>query len=218
MLNQLDGRDKIIKVIQYTAKLVISVSENSRQQEKLNSKLKSFAKVLSEARRVFRLGNWLDNLHYIFVGSFTSSPFIRILEKTSTISGFGCSFLEDLALIKKIWSGSSHLVDRLESWSDFFWTIQIFLDIILNFIQLNKIFQKERKLYLETRKDKERNEELVSLSQSKNKLQLSQIKLVADLIFAANDAFELEAPSILVAICGLLSALIGSYKIFMKLR
>ncbi len=68
IINQTDGRDKVTKTIQYTIKLLIYLirkyAKSNTERFYLNS-WKSITKLLSDSRRVYRLGNAIKEVHAI---------------------------------------------------------------------------------------------------------------------------------------------------------
>jgi hypothetical protein len=125
-----DGRDKITKGLQYLGKVLIWTIINKRPSfSYLIPILERIAKVFSDARKIFRLGNWLNNLMKLRLGPNTKdfpSYIGQRMDMISTGTGMVSAFCDDTSYVIKLWTGkSSELNDRIELICNLFWTASL---------------------------------------------------------------------------------------------
>jgi hypothetical protein len=132
-----DGRDKLTKGLQYLGKLIawVLMTREKFSNNQIIPILERIAKMLSDARKIFRIGNWLTNVHKLGIGSnpkdFPNAVMQRI-DMWNTIFGMASSFTDDMALLIRMWNGSpSILVRRLEIICNLCWTMSILCEFYM---------------------------------------------------------------------------------------
>src|SRR5690348_11809975 len=90
-LRSSDGRDKILKIMQYSLKLIIwGYSFKDQKSKNFEKGTTSLQKTLSEGRRLLRLGNWVATFSELAEGLNTSNgTIVGVMEFASTILGTG---------------------------------------------------------------------------------------------------------------------------------
>lgn len=191
------NRDKALKVIQYTLKLVILRRKRSKNIEGLKA-FQNIASALSLARLIYRLGDWIhpiyDELPAIIKGNidYTSIGFLE-----SSMS-FVNAILDDLITIDKCSKGefpafSEHTTAFLELWSTKLWLGTTLINLYLQLKKISLTGNYDRKVQL-----------------------LTVSKLACDVIFCLYDINDFPRYKELPIIAGLLAATIGIYKEILK--
>ena len=131
-----DNKDKLLKVLQYIAKLVI-VSKGAALLKPVNGNaidLKSFASTLSLARKLGRLGNWLPGVQDLYELTIKESPEPTytdyILKVLSASASVGNDLLDDWICLQKgrLLQKESYL-DNLDLWSTRLWFVSVSIDL-----------------------------------------------------------------------------------------
>ena len=168
-----DGRDKVLKVVQYSIKMSLA----------LRLITKDTTSSFSISRKMIRLGHWLESLH-----AFSNAK--STVDSASALNGVFNDVFDDIVCLGKI-----NLIDP--SWSEFaaplsdrLWLVSIFIDISQTVKQLK--VQKD------------------------TLLRVSLLKLVCDLIFCSIDVFRLRVNPVWQNTTGLLAAILGTYKLALK--
>jgi hypothetical protein len=206
-----DGRDKIMKVAQYSAKVLLwlVLLEKSVNQ----TRAKQIASHFSIVRKVIRLGHFLepfnDGLDILKEAQFETLA--QKLAPLNVLIGIANDISDDIICLSKLGVLDKDWTKTMTPYSDRLWYSSIFIDIHSNWTETNKWIQK-----YDQESDMEQKQKL---SQKIFMARISLIKLLADFVFCTVDVFELGdrvSPG-WQNLSGLLAALLGTYKLSMKL-
>lgn len=194
-----DGKDKFLKLLQYSLKIILQSNKNQNKNFILKvlfarvslpeKRLKAFVKVLSSSRKVLRLGNWaeaLSELLRVTVHSFKNQSFLEALELINEVFvGLAADFVDDLYCLNSLgivdipWS---------DAWSSYLWLLGILIELFVMF-----------------KKGKFRDQPRIVA------------KLMCDLIFCVVDVIPcLEDQESLQTLAGLCSGSLGALKLWKK--
>jgi len=216
ILNLSDGRDKVLKIVQYSIKFIIWGLSFKKSSETLDKAFNSLQKVLSDSRRVFRIGNWITAWNDVYRGiNYEKHLFLEIASFLSMIGVLITSCCDDVSwFLKSIGSTSSHR-EMISQAGDISWTFSLVLDLIPQTKDLFESYLKEKQLELVRHQNEN---QLHAIYKERSMLYLNEIKSLADLPIAVTYGFNLKTNPGIIAICGLISALLGLYKIWFKLH
>jgi hypothetical protein len=199
-LSDKDGKDKSLKLIQYTGKLILWAGSTRRLHAKfsqygIGGPIKPLVTQLSMFRKIIRLGNWLKSLREIIKQGWTQTEIVDYIDLYTEI-------FDDIYLLVKIGVLAGNNPKRSKRWehiADREASRGWFLSIIFN-------------LYGELQKRKR-----VTDPQARRMSTISTVKLLCDGVFCGVDVFELEVDSMVQICSGLMSGMLSYYKIFRKL-
>ncbi|KAJ3293444.1 hypothetical protein HDU79_000321 [Rhizoclosmatium sp. JEL0117] len=120
-----DGRDKSLKVLQYTAKVLLWVRFLSLQPltPSTSKTLTSLIPHISLARKLVRLGNFLGPFEYLTTSTLSPSSIFSFL---SNVNGLLTGIADDTATLGKL--NIVHPAKVYQTWADRFWWIGILFD------------------------------------------------------------------------------------------
>ncbi|ANB13565.1 Peripheral peroxisomal membrane peroxin [Sugiyamaella lignohabitans] len=229
VLNDKDGKDKTLKVIQYTGKLILWAGARKPLKATFDSypianRIDPLVSNLSGFRKTIRLGNWLSTGRAMIKAGLEEAEWIDFIDLYTEIC-------DDLYLLAKIGTVSFRDAKVHKRWVEIFdreacrgW----FLAIIINLYgEYKKRLTIERKIQAEVRqKDSEKQgtlvdsstaSELSKLHQARWMSQINLAKLLCDFIFCAIDVFEADINPVVQIVTGLTSGSIGYYKLYKKM-
>jgi len=227
IFNLSDGRDKLLKVAQYSIKIIIWGLSFKKIPENLDTAFNSLQKVLSDSRRVFRIGNWITAWNDVYRGiSYEKHLFLEITSFLSMIGVLITSCCDDVSwFLKSVGSTSSHR-EKVSQVGDIAWTFSLVLDLIPQTKDLFESYLKEKQLKMVRHQNGEvyfaqssvNKNQLHAIYKERWMLYLNEIKSLADLPIAVTYGFNLKTNPGIIAISGFISALLGLYKIWFKLH
>lgn len=209
LLNDKDGKDKSIKIIQYSAKLLVDLGSRPQLEAAFNrtglkDNLNPLISGFSTFRKIIRLGNFLTTAREIQLHGWTKAHVIEYIDLYNEIFDdiylllkLGVVFSRKDAKKTKRWV---HLADREANRA---WLAAIFLN-------LNSEFRKRQAINAQNAEKKSQDALLWS--------NISIFKLFCDLIFCWIDLFETEVDPSVQIITGLLSGICGYCKTWHKLN
>ena len=197
LLEKNEGRDKVCKVVQYSAKLAIAFYPITK------TRIGPLAKQLSATRRILRL---LRFLHF-------PDDFAEALEDTASVS----SVMEVLAgtcsevLDDTCWASDMNLlpgwIGDHDEWADYFWVLELSLSLPRTFRQAVSRYMKFKQA--DGKKDRHNAKIMFIMAW------MNLIKRMADFFHATRLAFNWPTKNKKQdAICGLLSACIALCKLW----
>ncbi len=136
-----DGKDKALKIIQYSIKLYLWLHTVSSSNSHSSKKLTNVAKQLSLTRRVIRLGHWLtamETLHTLVLSSLANRARIlkSLQENKATLFLIGQTWIsiwndicDDIICLAKINLIPAEYSDYYTPISDRLWFVSIFFDL-----------------------------------------------------------------------------------------
>ncbi|KAJ3053434.1 hypothetical protein HK097_004282 [Rhizophlyctis rosea] len=229
-----DGRDKILKCTQYTLKLYLILHQfHSTLLSAIPQKYPTTSKTISQlslTRKIIRLGaalnsysELLDALQERAKAKGTPSQ-RQQLAVLSGLVGIANGLADDIVCYGKLGIAPPSLVKRATPLADQLWFFNIFLDVyelMQNIkdkqIALHRLSQMEREeLEVDEKDVKAKKRKLV------NDLYMANVslgKLGADFVFCSVDVFGLKLAGWdehVQTVAGLVSALLGTYKLWVK--
>jgi len=173
-LTHVDGRDKGLKLVQYTTKLVVygidpakpkpailqAPQELTEDAKLLLQRLNKLAGAFSVSRKVMRLSNWLDGLARIaalindpsslsWTNSDWNEQFWQGLDLFGILVGFLTNATEDLATLGSIGTLSKRVHQRFEPLSAQLWLLSIVINITQLMRDLKAVNEEEREWRME---------------------------------------------------------------------
>lgn len=213
-----DGRDKVLKVLQYTAKVLLwGVLKDPK--DVLYDKSKKLSTHFSIARKIVRLGHWLEpfndtlDLYQQGLGIKSNMPAseqtARLLAPLNAVNSIVNDLLDDIICLGKLGLLDKKWVEWASPLSDRCWFASLFIDIHENVLNTTKIVQK-----LEIAPNEMRGELVQKLFLQR----VSLAKLGCDFVFCTIDVFELNerVGDGVQAVAGLTAAILGTLKLVIK--
>ncbi|KAF9947282.1 hypothetical protein BGZ65_008950, partial [Modicella reniformis] len=147
-----DGRDKMIKVIQYFAKVFLWLFlSNPTQYKLLATRMKALAKQFSTTRKMLRLGHFIDPMASVLTlavtlrGSLRQEGLRKTLDKTPTqtwrnttrdrlghlnnVLGFCQDIVDDVCCLGAIGVLDRSFTEKAEPWSNALWMAGVSIDL-----------------------------------------------------------------------------------------
>ncbi|KAG0270125.1 hypothetical protein DFQ27_000426 [Actinomortierella ambigua] len=236
--NEIDGRDKTVKVIQYFAKVFLWLFlADSKRYKVLAARVKALAKQFSTTRKVLRLGHFVDPLATVLMLYKTTRAKVReqgltrtVLEKPKsetwrdvtrnrlgdlcTVLGLVQDIADDLyclgsiGVLDKVWA------DKSEPWSIYLWMVGVTIDLQEN---LQSIYDARQQLKQIAAEKGRESPEYAKQARKIHWLQVTTVKLGGDFLFCSYDALHCSFSDGFQAVTGLASGLAGAYKYLGKL-
>lgn len=207
-----DGVDKLLKISRYATKIVLSTSLPSKD---LAPRLKAFESSVGLSRKAFRLGKFVQDVNAFRSAGGGSPSSADLILAAVAYGGEGLYyFVEQFIWLSKAGLIPSHHSRRFQKISAWAELVGYLGSISLKARELRKIrFLLESKV--RSTKSSEDDEEIRKLRVKLLLKQLSIVQDLADSLMALGDVSDgkgfLSDP-LLMALAGLLSALISTYK------
>uniref|UniRef100_A0A1D1XP06 Peroxisomal membrane protein 11A n=1 Tax=Anthurium amnicola TaxID=1678845 RepID=A0A1D1XP06_9ARAE len=213
-----DGVDKLLKISRYAAKVLLA-SSAVRGAPDLAPRLKAFESSLGVSRKAFRLGKFVQDLNALrSAAARPQSPGDRLLSLLAYGGEGVYYFVEQFVWLSKaglIGAGHSKRLQKVSAWAELIGYVG---SIVLKVEDLRKIRTSLKSVEAKRRStdgDGAGDEELRRLPEKLLLKELSVIQDLADALMAIGDVREwkgfLSSP-LLMALAGLLSALISTHK------
>nr|KAJ3419475.1 hypothetical protein HK105_006907 [Polyrhizophydium stewartii] len=217
-----DGRDKVLKCFQYTAKVLLWCYLTDPKRFPLaHDRASKIAAQFSITRKIVRLGHWLesynDHLELAKEGLFTVDASLSPAERTARLLaplsawiGIVNDLSDDVVCI-----GKMGLIDK--SWvkwatpiSDRCWYMSIFIDLHANVTGTRKLLRAHAAATDPAERAK--------IADKLWTQRISFAKLLADFMFCTIDVFEMgdRVSDGWQAVSGLVAALLGTCKLYRK--
>ncbi|KAG5310463.1 PX11C protein, partial [Acromyrmex insinuator] len=212
-LETYSGRDKMLRTLSYTAKL-LTVCTSSKNAEK---KLKTFGSQMSECRVMLRLLDDLPALHYIMTygwGKQEPDWLIRWSQVIQNVVDVIYSPIEHIA-----WAGQHNIVpinnDKWDLATTWFWIVSLHLSLLKSFRLLQKL--QRYKIGLKKNNVSTHSVTLKDLNEQRRSALLTCTRIMLDISYA----ISYLPPGILwggrlktwhVGALGTISSLIGLYQ------
>ncbi|RKO92519.1 peroxisomal biogenesis factor 11-domain-containing protein [Blyttiomyces helicus] len=222
-----DGRDKLMKITQYSLKVILWARLLSKETHPVATpRAEKTVSHLSLTRKIIRLAQWTDQvseLKEILDEATAGETDIRTLRNflgifNSTL-GLANGFADDIICYGKMGliEKNSMWVKRATPLADQLWYVTILLDFYEN--RMSARDQARKIVKLKSLKDAPAKD-LKKACDAAKMLNLNVVKLAADFTFCTIDVFFLEdrwglSPG-WQACTGLLSGSIGTYKLWKK--
>lgn len=184
IMQRRDGKDKTIKIIQYTGKLLIRLSDTNRLKLlalrlQVVPTLAPLVKELSMFRKFIKLGDWVKSGRELMTDKATLVDYVD----------WYTEIMDDLYLLAKIGTINSKNTRLYERQAELAWYVAILLNI-------------------SSKMDKPRT----------HAWKIDMAKLSCDFVFCTVDVFQPKCDPSWQIVSGLLSAVFGYYKIWLKVR
>ncbi|KAJ3020608.1 hypothetical protein HKX48_000551 [Thoreauomyces humboldtii] len=232
-----DGRDKVLKCIQYALKSALWADLlTSKSTPVLHAHAKTTVSNFSTARKIMRLLYWLNSLQELVDVSGEApkkdAPAIDTLRHRlgliNAIVGIVNGWADDLVVAGKLGFISKPLYEKATVWADRMWFLTIFIDLHENLqgglVLAHKLEKSKEKVAVASLGGVE--DEVVAAEKAAAALtvklgvhRVSLAKLLADLMFCSVDVLQLGDRGISdgwQALSGLTSALLGTWKVWIK--
>lgn len=202
-----DGRDKIMKLTQYSAKILLWLY--LIEDSKAKTRAKAIAHHMSLVRKVIRLAHFLEPFKEAVDLLNEPSNFQTISEKLAPlniVAGMLNDVSDDIICLGKLGIIDKSWIHKMTPYSDRLWYFTIFLDIQSNLEQSSKL-----KSLLKT-------EEKSAFEQKLYMNHINLMKLLCDFVFCTIDVFQLEGkvhPSYQI-LSGFMAAYLGTVKLYLK--
>ncbi|OZJ03394.1 hypothetical protein BZG36_04004 [Bifiguratus adelaidae] len=202
-----DGRDKVLKLTQYTLKLVLYYRTRPSPfaitpGSPLHAALLTFTAQLSITRKLLRLFHFLDPLDTLLQRK-DANPLPTLLALVNDVA-------DDVYCLSKIGGLPARWNGIAERWSLRAWFTGTLLELYKQ--------AKTRRRLRQQQKDVVDPQSKTQVDKKLFWLQLSIFKLVMDAIFCAYDLFPIRSHLVLQTWTGLMSGLASSYKLWCKAR
>ncbi|GAN08457.1 conserved hypothetical protein [Mucor ambiguus] len=195
LLKELDGRDKIMKIIQYFIKILLHY--------KL-VKAKHFSTITSHfsmTRKLLRLGTAIGPIREL-------SPLKNTIPSTLiTLNALVNNISDDVFCLYKLGVFGSRLGAISERISAYCWFAGILIDLREGAINMSK---------LQTKAAIGKDEESTELKQKIHVAEISIIKLLMDAVFCACDIWPPRQAAAIQAWSGFISGSLAGYKLWIK--
>jgi Peroxisomal biogenesis factor 11 (PEX11) len=201
-----DGRDKILKVIQYFTKSLLWIKKSQ------NKSLAQLVYHLSMARKAIRLLHFLDPFLEFIENISTSTQRTSLQDQLKPLGsalGIVNDISDDIICFGKMGVIDKQWVTRCTPISDRLWFLSIFIDIHSAVLSVLKI--KKAASVPEKAQDP-------ALKQKLLLARISVIKLFGDLLFCWIDVFKLDVSDGFQSIAGLLTGTLGTFKLIKKFQ
>ncbi|KAG4953465.1 hypothetical protein JHK87_039059 [Glycine soja] len=215
-----DGVDKLLKISRYATKLILA-SSLLQSNPTLSHRLKSFESSVGVSRKAFRLGKFVQDLNALK----TTHPHSKRQLFLSLLAYGGEGFYYFVEQF--VWLAKSGLIDpkharvfqKLSAWAEF---VGYFGSVALKLGDLQEIAKEEACVESSVEITRLRGsgcvDEEVRLGKLREKKMMKRLSVVQDLadaVMALDDILDGKGPfskPVLMALAGLLSALISSHK------
>jgi len=219
-----DGRDKLLKTAQYTLKTILwGLSFKQKKNKELEKACNGLQKTLSDGRRLFRIGNWINVCKEVSNGrDMKKNLFLSLVAYLSTIFSLITTCCDDSSWFLKF-SGSSEYHKKISETGDKGWAGSTFLDLIPITVNLFHNYQTAARIKNSQNGEKVEGEDLTSkelkrLYTERWMLLVNEVKLLSDLPIAMTYGWNLKTDPGIIALCGMVSSICGLYKIWVKVR
>ncbi|CAG8563681.1 4096_t:CDS:10 [Ambispora gerdemannii] len=225
-----DGRDKTLKIIQYSAKLYLwaflspsSVLLKYRISTStfLKPRLSALTSNFSTTRKILRLAHFIEPYNELrdYITGDYKYPVDKIeiliyyIGFLNSIVGLLNDFFDDLYCLGKIGVLSKTIEKRAEPIAIRFWFFTILLDVNDCLLKVWLLNAKMRKV-----KDRCNEEEWKKLEEKKYWLKYNLVKFLMDLGFCGYDFFGLAFSDGWQAITGLIAGILSFHKLWIRLE
>lgn len=200
--------DKLLKVVQYFARLWIAVHNRPKR-------FNAFIKTLSSSRKVLRLGRFFRYIPPLSGGFPVGKDTWEVLDYINNAVSLPNDIFDDIS-----WASGMNLLpnnwgDFADYWSSKLWFMSAIIDLACTINDLLKSF----KLQDQTEKLKigETSTSITrEIRQKRFGLNLLFIRFIADTIQSSDGALNLGASKKTLALCGLISSFFSTYRIYWK--
>ncbi|KAI8924199.1 peroxisomal biogenesis factor 11-domain-containing protein [Entophlyctis helioformis] len=217
-----DGRDKVLKCFQYTAKVLLwCLITDAKRFPGSHTRASIIASQFSTTRKIIRLGHWLeplnDHLALAKDGYVKLSPSMSVSDKTIRVLAPLAAWLgiindisDDIVCVGKLGLVDKAWVKWATPISDRLWYASIFID-------LHEAANGLRKL----RYAMQQTTDAVERAKIQAKVTMQYVtlaKLSMDFVFCSVDVFELgdRVSDGWQAVTGFAAAILGTYKLYVK--
>jgi len=206
-----DGRDKMIKVVQYFAKVFLWLFLSDPKKYKLlATRMKALAKQFSTTRKVLRLGHFIDPMASVLTLAVTTRASLRqnglrkTLDKSpsetwrntardrlgnlNNVMGFCQDIVDDIYCLGVIGVLDRSFTDKAEPWSNALWMAGVSIDLHENIQSIRDVRQQIKALEAkgpstDENEEKAKSAQLTKLTTKLHWLKVTTVKLSGDFMF-----------------------------------
>lgn len=140
LVSTVDGRDKLYKTIQYTARTAWWILNSKDPKNPALAKLSSLDSTFSDARRTFRLGGFIREYKDLVANTPCTPTLMGVFKYTNNL---GCFIGETMDLV--VWLAKHRAVnvnkDSWEWWRNVLWMLNIFYTLTDQFLLFKQTYQ-----------------------------------------------------------------------------
>eukprot|EP01113_Clastostelium_recurvatum_P036390 TRINITY_DN5177_c0_g1_i1.p1 TRINITY_DN5177_c0_g1~~TRINITY_DN5177_c0_g1_i1.p1 ORF type:complete len:228 (+),score=43.27 TRINITY_DN5177_c0_g1_i1:90-773(+) len=215
---QWDGKDKIVKLGQYTARLLAYMALHAPMDKKraanYATQLTKMEASFSDARRAFRLGGIVREYNNYLNLSPKRNPDLYWFEE---IQVYAAMVMECLEFV--IWASKIKIMTLHPRWiklSDSMWLVRLVYALTLTFSQLSTLKRKTLSHLTDKDNGRHASQHLAEYEQQRRMLVLSVVRILADMAVCVSGIIERSHKGFTAA-CGVVSSIIGIYQGWKKL-
>lgn len=139
LLSTVDGRDKLYKTVQYTARTAWWIINSKDPKNPILPKLSSLDSTFSDARKAFRLGGFIREYKDLIANPCTPT-LMGVFKYTNNV---GCLIGESMDLV--VWLAKHRVVnvnrERWEWWRSVLWMLNILYILSDQFLLFKQTYQ-----------------------------------------------------------------------------
>lgn len=218
------GRDKVYKTVQYTLKLALLYGSLSTSTEK---RIKSLVKTISLSRNMYTITNGLVEGRAALAAGRRIVGCLRGTRDRAELSDdfldlgselFACinDTADDIYLLNQVSAGEvTPAWELFSTWSSRCWALGTAFDILMGTQTILSLQERRRVLAKSRDTASNATADLQKVEARLNSAMWSQAKYLCDFIAAVNSGWEdyVQFPPTVLAVLGLISALIGTKKV-----
>jgi hypothetical protein len=227
-VRQTDGRDKAMKLVQYSIKLVLWLALHQPRQTGLRKRFSALASALSTTRKVIRLGHWMESIQELiewYKERPKASSHIRrwLLDSLPPLVAFFNDIFDDIYCLCRIKCLPKPLEGPAERYANWCWFTSTLIDLYSNAKSQWKIqadIRAQRQLLKSGSIQSDEQEiiktKLATLQDKAYWLRVTGGKLLCDLGFCSYDIFHWQFSDGWQASTGFLSGALSAHKLWVK--
>ncbi|RKP10917.1 peroxisomal biogenesis factor 11, partial [Thamnocephalis sphaerospora] len=228
-VRQTDGRDKAMKLVQYSLKVLLWLALHRPRDARLRKRLSALVSAFSSTRKMIRLTHWVEPLKNLVEWSASGVPITL---------GVLNDFFDDVYCLCRIKCLPKRFEHVSERWSLWCWYIGLWIDLHSNLMDQLRIRAQIRKqtrllTHATTKQSQtatltwqmsddaaqcqeEIDAKLATLREKEYWLRVSGGKLLGDFAFCTYDLFNWSFSDGWPAMTGLASGVLSSHKLWVK--
>ncbi|KAI9294585.1 hypothetical protein K502DRAFT_324749 [Neoconidiobolus thromboides FSU 785] len=220
-LTYTDGRDKSMKVIQYTLSvLMITLLRKKQMLLEHHERIDGVMKMFGDARKIVRLMNFTSffaKLVYLLQGKgFNPNTAMGAVEKENyglimvkTTSEMINAITDDLFCLSKYKIVDSKFGTYVKTWSIKLWWTSLSIDLYLHVM---KYFKIKKEIEIQEKGDKRDS----LINNELHTIKVNFVKILSDMIFCGYDLFHINKNIEIMHFAGIVSGYIGYSRLFKK--
>ncbi|CAN6674740.1 hypothetical protein TRVA0_063S00276 [Trichomonascus vanleenenianus] len=222
VLDDKNGKDKTLKLIQYVCKLIIWYAKSGKISKALLGPISKIASGFSLFRAIMRMFNWMEpvyNLGEMLLSSKRQFGLDLIVE----LLDFSTAVTDDISCLKKMGViTNKQFVAKAEKQGAWTWFLSILINLRKEHAKYRALSQQIIALEYRQQRDSEKHD-LEEYAAKRKKIEdamywsrVSFWKLMSDGAFCFFDVFEPPLDAVIQTLAGLSSGILAYHKIYAK--